>query len=253
MGRFDGKVVLVTGAAGAGIGQEVARSFAREGANVVIGDAHASRPFSVAADIQKTLKVKALGFQCDVSNVGQVKKMVQGTLDAFGRIDVLVNNAGINKLSPIVDMPDEVWDLVINVNLKGTFYCTREVMRAMIKQKSGVVISLSSIAGWLGEDDGQSHYCAAKAAIQAFTRCVAAEGAPHGIRAYAIAPGVIWNEFLTRIYPPEKVSEWKTKVPLGRLGQPPDIANVMKFLASDDAAFITGETICVSGGVYMHV
>lgn len=249
--QLSNQVAIVTGAAGAGIGQTVARTLASEGAKVVVSDAHPKRPFDIAADIQKTMGVETLGVHCDVTNSGQVNEMIKQTLEKFGRIDILVNNAGINKLSQVVDMTDETWDLVVKVNLFGTFYCSRAVLPAMIQQKYGRIVSLSSVAGWLAEGDGQTHYCAAKAGIMSFTRCLAKEVAQHNIRVNAIAPGVIWNEFLARIYPPETTDQWPKMVPLGRVGQPADIAKVVQFLVTDASGYITGETICVSGGLFM--
>lgn len=249
--QLDNQVAIITGAAGAGIGQTVARTLAGEGAKVVVSDAHPKRPFEIAADIQKTLGVETLGVHCDVSKSDHVNEMIKQTLQKFGRIDILVNNAGINKLSQVVDMTDETWDMVVKVNLYGTFYCSRAVLPSMIKAKYGRIVSLSSVAGWIAEGDGQTHYCAAKAAIMSFTRCLAKEVAQHNIRVNAIAPGVIWNEFLARIYPPETTNEWPKMVPLGRVGQPPDIAKVVQFLVSDASGYVTGETICVSGGLFM--
>jgi 3-oxoacyl-[acyl-carrier protein] reductase len=249
--QLTNQVAVVTGAAGAGIGQTVARTLASEGANVVVSDAHPKRCLDVAADIKKNTGVETLGIQCDVSNSDNVNTMIKKVIEKFGRIDILVNNAGINKLSKVVDMTDETWDLVVKVNLFGTFYCSRAVLPSMIKQKQGRIVSLSSVAGWIAEGDGQSHYCAAKAAIMSFTRCLAKEVAQHNIRVNAIAPGVIWNEFLARIYPQETTEQWPKSVPLGRVGQPIDIAKVVLFLVTEASGYVTGETICVSGGLFM--
>ena len=250
--KLSNQVAIVTAAAGAGIGQATARTLAQNGARVVVSDAHPSRPQAVAESISATFGVPTLGVQCDVTNRAQVEGMVRKALDTFGRIDILVNNAGTNRVSRLVDMTDEVWDLVIDVNLKGTFYCTRAVLPAMIKQKSGRIINLSSIAGWLGSVDDGAPYCTAKAGLQAFTKVAAHEVAEHNITVNAIAPGLIHNEFLGRLYPQEYFDEMKRKTPLGRYGKPADIASAILFLASEEASFITGETICVSGGLYMR-
>ncbi len=249
--RLEGKVAIVTGAAGAGIGQTVARTFAREGANVVVSDTHPGRTAQTAKDIETTSGRKSLGIVCNVTDAGQVEALVKQTKEQFGKIDILVNNAGINRLSKVADMSEETWDLVIDVCLKGTFFCSRAVLPTMLSQKSGRIISLSSIYGWSGEAE-QAHYCAAKAGIIAFTKSLARETAAQGIRVNAVAPGITWNDFLGRIYPAETVQQWHKEAITGRLGQPQDVANAILFLASDDAEHITGETLCVSGGTYMH-
>ncbi len=251
MGLSDGRVAIVTAAAGAGIGQAAARRFAEEGSRLVVADAHAQRVQEVAAAMSRDYGREVLGLEVDVRNVDQVNAMVQATLDKFGQIDVLMNNAGINKLSPVWEMEDETWRLVIDVNLTGTFNCTRAVLPHMIERKSGAIISMSSSAGWIGSRDGESHYCAAKAGVMAFTRAVAAEVGKHGIRVNAIAPGLIYNEFLSRIYPPEFFERAKRGVPLGRVGEPPDVADLALFLACDMSRYITGEVICISGGAIM--
>ncbi|MDP6099893.1 MAG: 3-oxoacyl-ACP reductase family protein [Dehalococcoidia bacterium] len=250
--KLSGKVAIVTAAAGVGIGQATTRTLAENGAQVVISDAHASRPATVANAIKEEFGVSTMGVQCDVTDRAQVDEMVKKTLDAFGRIDILVNNAGTNRVSKVVDMTDESWDLVINVNLKGTFYCTRAVLPTMIGQKGGKIINLSSVAGWMGAADDGAPYCTAKAGLQAFTKVVAHEVAEHNINVNAIAPGLIPNEFLGRLYPQEFFEEMRQKTPIKRDGRPSDIANAILFLVSEDSSFITGETLCVSGGVYMR-
>ena len=248
--RFAGKIAIVTGAAGAGIGQATVRAFAQEGANVVVSDAHARRPFEVARDISSNLGVKALGVQCDVSNREQVEMLVKQTLAEFGRIDILVNNAGIDRYSSIVDMTDETWDLIINVNLKGAFYCLRAVLPTMIKQQSGRIINLTSpVSFWGAENDAA--YCAAKAGVAALTKSAAREVARFNILVNAVAPSA-WNPFLSKNVPEEGLKKAARETPLGRLGRPEDIAKVIVFLASEDAGFMTGDTISVTGGLFMH-
>ena len=148
-------------------------------------------------------------------------------------------------------MTDEQWDTVMDVCLKGTFYTCRAVLPTMIEQKSGSIINISSVAGWLPSDHGESHYCAAKAAVMAFTKCLAHEVAPFGIRANTIAPGLIMNEFLRRIYPPEFFENAKKMIPIGREGVPQDIANAVVYLASDESSYMLGETMSICGGLYM--
>ncbi len=251
--RLSHKVAIVTAAAGAGIGQGIARGFAQEGANVVVSDAHSKRPFAVAADIAAVHKMKSLGFQCDVSNRQQVEDMVKKTLEEFGRIDILVNNAGIARPAPVVDMSDEAWDLVIDVNLKGTFYCCRAALPTMIKQKSGRIINISSFVGWTGSPDEGANYCAAKAGIMAFTKTLAKEVAPYDITVNTIATALIWNEYMVKAgLSEEHLEQMRRDTPLKRPGKPADVAAAAVFLASEEAGFITGETLCVSGGLYMH-
>ncbi len=252
--KLSGKVAIVTAAAGAGVGQATVRALAKEGADVVVSDAHAQRPFTVAEDIASKLGVKALGIQCDVSNVTQVENMVKKTLDEFGRIDILVNDAGVNNARPLLETTDENWDWIINVNLKGAFYCARAVAPAMIKQKWGRIINFSSIVALNGNPDDGPAYVAAKAGILGLTKELANELAPHSITVNVIAPGFIWNPFLERTagYSPEVFAELEKKIPVGRRGYPDDIANTIAFLVSDEASYITGQTFCVNGGWYMH-
>ena len=250
--KLKDQVTIVTAAAGAGIGQAITRRLAAEGAHVVISDAHAKRPFDLAQELSKEHGREFIGMQVDATNKEQVEKLVQTTVDKYGRVDILVNNAGINKLEPAWEMSDETWDFVIRTNLYSTFYATRAVLPHMVKQKSGKVVSLASVAGWIGSSDGEAHYCAAKAAVMGYTRAVAAEVGKHGVRVNAIAPGLIYNDFLRRIYPDEMFRSIEKRTPLGRVGQPQDIANLALFLVSDESSYITGEIMCCSGGLYVH-
>jgi 3-oxoacyl-[acyl-carrier protein] reductase len=250
--KLKGRVAIVTAAAGAGIGQAVAKRFAEEGAQVVVSDAHARRVQELAERMRKDYGREFAAFEVDVTRRDQVETMVRATVERFGQIDVLFNNAGINKLQPVWEMDDETWHLVLNVCLTGTFYVTRAVLPHMIKQKRGAIVSMASVAGWMASEAGQAHYCAAKAGVMAFTRAVAAECGKHGVRANAIAPGVIYNEFLNRIYPPGYFEARRAQAFLGRLGEPTDVASLALFLASDDSAYITGEVFCISGGSYVR-
>ena len=175
--------------------------------------------------------------------------MMRKTLEEWGRIDILVNNAGMNRTSPVHEMSDEDWDLVMNTNLRGAFYCTRAVLPTMIGQDYGRIVSISSTAAWATANRDEAAYCAAKAGIMAFTRCVALETAKYDITVNAIAPGFVPNPFLERIYSKERL-EWRlSTIPKGRGGTPEEIGRVILFLASDEASYITGETIAVSGGL----
>jgi 3-oxoacyl-[acyl-carrier protein] reductase len=244
------QVAIITGAAGAGIGQTTARRFAQEGAHVVISDTHPRRTDEVAQAIASEYGVTTLGVLCDVLFRDQVEALVQRTVDTFGRVDILVNNAGRNMLSSVAEMTDEQWDTVVNVCLRGTFYCSRAVLKPMMAQKRGNIVSLSSVAG-LRASDKQAHYSAAKAGIIGFTRTLALEMAPYNIRVNAIAPGLIYNDFLRRIYPDSFFDNAAKHTPLGRMGQPSDIANAIYYLVSDEASYVTGQTLSINGGTFM--
>lgn len=248
--RLQNQVALVTAAAGVGIGQAVVRKFLDEGANLVISDAHERRVKQLAADLSAEYGREVIGRRVDVTDRAQVNDWVQTAIDTHGQIDILFNNAGINRLQPLWEMEPETWDLVIGVNLTGMFNVTRAVLPHMVERKTGKVISMASVAGWINSDEGEAHYCAAKAGIMGFTRAASAELGKHGIRINAIAPGLIYNEFLARIYPPNFFPAIERKTPVGRLGQPTDIANLAAFLASEDSGYITGEVVCISGGLY---
>jgi len=245
MGMLEGQVAIVTAAAGAGIGQATARRFAEEGAEVVITDAHARRVEETADALRKEFGRDFLGLEVDVTNVEQVNTMVQAALDRYGRIDILVNNAARNILSPVRDMPDETWHTVINVCLNGTFYCTRAVLPPMLERKTGKIVNLASVVGWEAAVD-QAAYAAAKAGIMAFTRAVAAEVAGAGIRVNAVAPSFSPNPFLERIYPKEMLEAFERREMFGRGADPGEIANVILFLVSDLSSYMTGEVLSVS-------
>ena len=236
------KVVIITGAAG-GIGQASAIRFAEEGAYVVVAD---------FADGGETVKAvegkgsKAIYVQVDVTNPDSVKNMVEKTMTAFGRIDVLINNAGITKDAMMKKMSKEAWDAVIGVNLTGVFNCTSAVLAQMLEQKSGVVLTSSSVVGIYG-NLGQTNYAATKWGVIGMTKSWAKEMAKNGLRFNCVAPGFIGTEMVKKI--PEQVLQEKilVKVPAGRLGEPEEIAAGFAFLASDDAKFINGAVLSVDG------
>src|SRR5947209_2418149 len=205
------KVALITAGAGAGIGHAVATRFLEEGAKLAITDAHPKRTGQLADELGKQFKREVLGVVVDVTDRKQIEDAVAKTIDKFGRIDVLFNNAGINKLEPIWELKDETWDLVMNVCLRGTFWTMRAVLPHMLRQGKGAIVKVASAAGWL-------------------------------------APSVIYNEFLERIYPKGMFEAAKKRNPMGRLGEPRDVANLALFLASDLSSYITGEVISISGG-----
>ena len=247
--KLKDRVAIVTASAGAGIGKATAWRLAKEGASVVISDTHEKRIKEVTESMQAEGH-RAIGVVCDVSRWEQVQAMVGRTLDAFGQIDILVNNAARELLSQIVDMTEENWDLVMNVCLKGTFLCTKAVLPTMIGQRSGSIINLSSVAAYVGSPMGESSYCAAKAGVIALTRVTAAENAKYGIRANCVAPGFVPNPFLERIYTKEMLDAMAKMSPLGRGARPEEMASIVAFLASDDASYITGEVVNASAGMY---
>ncbi len=250
--KLKGKVAFLTAAAGAGIGQAVARTFAREGACVVVTDAHRERATAVAEAIRVEYGTETIGMTCDAANRDDVERTVGATIERFGRIDILFNNAGTNRPSRIVDMSDEDWELVINVSLRGVFYCCRAVLPVMMKQKYGRIVSMTSVAGFRGLKAGHAHYAAAKAGVMAFTRCLAMEAAPYHVTANTIAPSFIYNEFIPNIYPEEEIERMHEEIPYPRKGTPQDIANTVLFLVSDEGEYVTGQTICVTGGSWMR-
>ena len=250
--KFTNKVAIVTASAGAGIGQATARAFGKEGAGVVLTDISDKRLAVAAEDFRSSVSSKVLPILCDVTDRQQVETMTSQTLAEFGRIDILVNNAGIDFRSSAVDMTDEAWERVINVNLRGTFYCCRAVLPHMLKQGYGKIINLSSIAAWQHTSQDSVAYGASKAGILGFTRLLAREVADKGINVNAVAPGFTANDYSLRIHPPEALEFYKTVTPLGRYGKPEEQASAILFLASDEAKFVVGATLCVSGGWYMH-
>jgi 3-oxoacyl-[acyl-carrier protein] reductase len=251
--EFSDKVVFVTAAAGAGIGQAVARTFAGEGATVVLSDQHAGRTESVAAQIAADTGADVSGVPLDVRDEARIDEVINGVVARHGRLDIVVNNSGINMLAPLTEMPTETWRTVLDVTLTGPFLVTRRALSIMREQGTGgAIVNMSSIAGWMRTSEGESHYAAAKAGIMGFTRAAAMEAAPYGVRVNAVAPGLAWNPFLGKIYGDEYVEEMARQTPLGRVGLPQDIANAVAFLAGDKASFITGEVLCVSGGYHLH-
>lgn len=247
------KVAVVTAAAGAGIGASIARKLADDGMTVVITDAHGRRAAEYADKISSEFGRPFPSFALDVTDFDAVGRVMTELVDKFGRLDVLVNNAGWSKIEPVAQMSRETWLKCIDVDLNGTFNCMRHALPHMIARKSGVVINISSIAAWETTVEHGAAYSAAKSGVNALTRVAAAENGQHGIRVNAIAPGLIYNEFLRRIYPDEffrGYSETRSKV--GRVGDPQDVAELASFLASDKASYITGEVYGVSGGVFPH-
>jgi 3-oxoacyl-[acyl-carrier protein] reductase len=242
-----GKVVVVTAAAGTGIGSAVAERALAEGALVMVSDHHERRLAETAhrlAGVHGADRVRALA--CDVTVEDQVNALLDGATAAFGRIDVMVNNAGLGGTASVVEMTDQQWHQVLDVTLTGTFRCTRAVLRRMIEQTGGgVVVNNASVIGWRAQA-GQAHYAAAKAGVMALTRCAAMDVAGHGIRVNAVAPSLAMHPFLAKVTTPELLAELTDREAFGRAAEPVEVANVIVFLASDYSSYLTGEVISVS-------
>lgn len=247
------KTAVITAAAGAGIGAAIARQLAADGMDVVITDAHVRRCGEFAAELAKEHGRDFLDFPLDVTDFDAVAVVMAEVVAARGRLDVLVNNAGWSNIEPVAEMSRETWLKCLDVDLNGTFNAMRHALPQMIKQSSGAIVNISSIAAWETSTEHGAAYSAAKAGVMALTRVAAAENGRHGIRVNAVAPGLIYNDFLRRIYPDEFFDGYaENRSLLGRVGQPQDIADIISFLVGDKAGYITGEVFGVSGGVYPH-
>ncbi len=246
---LDGKVAIVTGGS-SGIGKAIVETYLDHGARVVIVDVDEEGLQETEGELAK-FKKKVLLVKGDVTKVEDVRKAVDETVEKWTKIDVLVNNAGVGTISSLIEMTEEEWDYVLDINLKGMFLFTREVAKVMIKQEEGCVINLSSI----NEEvplAGEIHYCVSKGGVKMLTRAVALELAPYNIRVNAIAPGMTETALTEEILViPELRSAVLHQIPLGRIGRPKDIAKVAVFLASDYASWVTGSTICVDGGMHL--
>jgi len=244
-GMLTDKVVLVTAAAGAGLGYATALKCAQEGARLVISDIHERRLGEAAEKLEAETGVKPVAIRCDVSDTDQVNALVEQAIEQAGRIDVLVNNAGMGGDQAVVDMTDAEWDKVIDISLTSVFRVTRAVLRHMLPRKSGVIVNMASVSGWRAQVR-QAHYAAAKAGVMAFTRCVALEAAPAGIRVNAVAPSLAMHPFLEKTVSAELLQELTAKEAFGRAATPEEVANVVLFLASDLSSYMTGEVVSVS-------
>ncbi len=245
---LDGKVAMVTGAS-RGIGRSVAIALAKAGAKVIINYAGNVVAAQEVKDLIDAAGGQSMIVQADVASDEAVGAMVKDTMDAFGQIDILVNNAGITRDNLLMRMKEGDWDAVMNTNLKGVFVCTKAVSRVMMKQKSGKIINMTSVVGIMG-NAGQANYAAAKAGVIGFTKSMAKELATRGITVNAVAPGFI-NTDMTAVLSDQLKDELATKIPVGRLGNPEDVAAAVLFLVSDAANYITGQTLNVDGGMVM--
>ncbi|KFU77905.1 3-oxoacyl-[acyl-carrier protein] reductase [Amycolatopsis lurida] len=235
------KVVVVTAAAGTGIGSAVAKRALEEGARVVISDWHERRLGEKAAELGDVHAIP-----CDVTQEDQVQALIDGAAAHYGRIDVLINNAGLGGTKSLVDMTDDEWSRVIDVTLNGTFRATRAVVNRFIAQgDGGVIVNNASVIGWRAQA-GQAHYAAAKAGVMALTRCAAVDVAEHGIRVNAVAPSLAMHPFLAKVTSEELLTELTAREVSGRAAEPWEVANVMVFLASEYSSYLTGEVVSVS-------
>ena len=241
---LEGKSVVITAAAGSGIGFATAKRCAEEGASVMLSDWHERRLHESVEQLRQ-IGFDVSGAVCDVTKEDDVQTLVKSAEDKFGSIDIMVNNAGLGGQSDLVEMEDEQWFSVLDVTLNGTMRCTRAALRHMIKNKSGVIVNNASVVGWRAQA-GQSHYAAAKAGVMALTRCSAIEAAPHGIRVNAVSPSFANHPFLEKVSDPELLRRLESQEAFGRGAEPWEVANVIVFLASDLSGYMTGECVSVS-------
>jgi 3-oxoacyl-[acyl-carrier protein] reductase len=242
-----GRVAIVTGAA-QGIGRAIAETLAQAGADIVVGDIDPGRSLETVNAVEK-LGRRALNVKVNVAEADSTKAMVEQVLKAWGKVDILVNNAGITRDGLLLRMKEEDWNLVLQVNLNGTFNCTKAVLQAMTKQRYGRIVNIASIVGVMG-NAGQANYAASKAAVIGFTKTVGREYASRNVTVNAVAPGFI-DTAMTHGLPADVKETLQKQIPLGRLGTPADIAAAVRFLVSEDAAYITGHVLHVNGGMLM--
>ncbi len=245
---LTGKISIVTGGA-QGIGRSIALTLARKGSDVIIADVNIQKAYETAEEIRKIGR-KSLAIKVDVTDKNEVQRKFTEAINEFKGVDILVNNAGILQDAFITDISEEGWDRAIDVNLKGVFLCSQFVISHMVKKKKGKIINIASIGGKDGFPLAGAHYSASKAGVMGFTRQLAKQVAPYGIAVNAVAPGTTESGMISHRTDTQK-AELITKIPLGRLGRPEDTAEAVAFLASNEADFITGETLDVCGGLYM--
>ena len=250
MGGLDGQVALITGAAGAGIGQACARRLLADGAAVAITDVHERRTKEVSEALAVEFGERVRGYVLDVADRQRCDDVIAALESDLGAIDILVNNAAINVLGPISEYDPADWDRVLDVDLTACFYLARRVLPGMKERGRGSIVNISSVAGYLHGSGREGPYAAAKAGLHALTRGIAYEAGPDGVRCNAVAPGIIWSKFVERYADSFKGALDET--PLRRFGTPEDIAKAVAWLCSEESSFVTGETLNVSGGWYMR-
>jgi 3-oxoacyl-[acyl-carrier protein] reductase len=245
-GLLAGKVVVVTAAAGTGIGFATARRCVEEGATVVVSDAHERRLGEAADALGELSGERPLAVPCDVTDDAQVRHLYDAAVERHGRFDVAVNNAGLGGRVEVVEMTDEQWSAVLDVTLTGTFRCTRAALGHLYAAgDGGVIVNNASVLGWRAQA-GQAHYAAAKAGVMALTRCSAVEAAAHGVRVNAVSPSLALHPFLNRVMPDEELEELRRQEVFGRGAETWEVANVIVFLASEYSTYLTGEVVSVS-------
>lgn len=244
---LQGKTAIVTGAA-QGIGRAIAESLAQAGADIAVADLDPGRSLETVGAVEK-LGRKALNLKVNVADSNETKAMVEQVMKAWGKIDILVNNAGITRDGLLLRMKEEDWNLVLQINLNGTFNCTKAVLQPMTKQRYGRIVNIASIVGVIG-NAGQANYSASKAAVIGFTKTVGREYASRNVTVNAVAPGFI-DTAMTHGLPTDVKDTLLKQIPLGRLGTPGDIAAAVRFLVSEEAAYITGHVLHVNGGMLM--
>lgn len=244
---LQGKTAIVTGAA-QGIGRAIAECLAQAGADIAVADLDPGRSGETVASVEK-LGQKALNIKVNVADANETKAMVEQVVKAWGKVDILVNNAGITRDGLLLRMKEEDWNLVLQINLNGTFNCTKAVLQPMTKQRYGRIVNIASIVGVIG-NAGQANYSASKAAVIGFTKTVGREYASRNVTVNAVAPGFI-DTAMTHGLPADVKETLLKQIPLGRLGTPADIAAAVRFLVSEEAAYITGHVLHVNGGMLM--
>ncbi|MER5788611.1 SDR family oxidoreductase [Streptomyces sp. NPDC001980] len=245
-GLLEGRTAVITAAAGAGIGGATARRFLEEGARVLISDAHARRLKEYAAELAGEHPGAVTAVPCDVTDEAQVRGLFDTAVREHGRLDIVVNNAGLGGTSALVDMTDDQWTRVLDVTLNGTFRCSRAALRLFRESgQGGVIVNNSSVVGWRAQA-GQAHYAAAKAGVMALTRCAAIEAAGYGVRVNAVAPSLAMHPHLVKVTSAELLEELTAREAFGRYAEPWEVANAIVFLASGYSSYLTGEVVSVS-------
>jgi 3-oxoacyl-[acyl-carrier protein] reductase len=245
---LKGKTAVITGS-GRGLGKSIALKLASMGANIVLNDIVVSDAIDATAEEFKAAGYNVVVTKGDVRNAEDVKLMVKTAVDTFGSLDILVNNAGVTKDKPLAMMSEEDWDLVLGINLKGAFLCTKACGKQMIKQKGGKIVNIASVSGVYG-NAGQANYSSSKAGLIGLTKTTAKEFASRNITCNAVAPGIIQSK-MTDVLPDEVKQNYLKNIALGRFGTPEDVANVVAFLASPDSNYVTGQVIDIDGGMVM--
>ncbi|MFG2633106.1 SDR family oxidoreductase [Streptomyces sp. NPDC048362] len=244
-GLLRGRTAVVTAAAGAGIGGATARRLLEEGARVLVSDTHTRRLEEYEAALASEFPGAVTALPCDVTDEAQVRALFDTAVAAHGKLDVVVNNAGLGGTASLVDMTDEQWTRVLDVTLNGTFRCTRAALRAMRESGGGVIVNNASVVGWRAQT-GQAHYAAAKAGVMALTRCAAIEAAAYGVRVNAVAPSLAMHPHLVKVTSADVLEELTAREAFGRYAEPWEVANVIVFLASGYSSYMTGEVVAVS-------